>query len=113
MFQPSHVGDAQGAQIENRAGAIGDYVGARAALDEAGVDGDAPTQVVPPLNALELPGEFVDRIDAFLRSEARMRGTRRLTLVPSLSVSTNSATGTGLSEAVYLGFAIWRNEYNK
>ena len=39
---------------------------------------------------------------------ARMRGVRRLTLVPSLSVATSSATGTGLSEAAYFGFAISR-----
>src|SRR5437763_379253 len=36
-----------------------------------------------------------------------MRGTRRLTLVPSLRVSTSSDTGTGLSLAAYFGFAIF------
>src|SRR5437867_10568559 len=35
-----------------------------------------------------------------------MRGTRRFTLVPSLSVVTSSETGTGLSETVYFGLAI-------
>jgi hypothetical protein len=35
-----------------------------------------------------------------------MRGTRHPTLVPSLSVATSSATGTGLSDAAYFGFAI-------
>ena len=38
----------------------------------------------------------------------RMRGVRLLTLVPSLSVATSSATGTGLSETAYFGFAIGR-----
>ena len=41
-----------------------------------------------------------------------MRGVRSFTLVPSLSVSTNSETGTGLSEAAYFGFAIMNDEYN-
>src|ERR1022692_3061555 len=36
-----------------------------------------------------------------------MRGTRRLTLVPSLSVATSSDTGTGLSLTAYFGFAIF------
>src|SRR5262245_57454039 len=40
-----------------------------------------------------------------------MRGMRRLTLVPSLRVATSSATGTGLSDTAYFGFAIERNEY--
>jgi hypothetical protein len=40
--------------------------------------------------------------------QARMRGVRSFTLVPSLSVSTSSDTGTGLSEAAYFGFAIFR-----
>lgn len=35
-----------------------------------------------------------------------MRGMRRFTLVPSLSVATSSDTGTGLSETAYFGFAI-------
>src|ERR1039457_5387525 len=37
-----------------------------------------------------------------------MRGVRSFTLVPSLSVSTNSDTGTGLSGAAYFGVAIFR-----
>src|ERR1700747_1693060 len=53
-----HVGNAQGAEIENHAGALWDHVGARAALDEPSVDGDAATQVVPFLNARDLPREF-------------------------------------------------------
>src|SRR5690349_10856268 len=40
-----------------------------------------------------------------------MRGMRRFTLVPSLRVATSSATGTGLSEAAYFGFAIEKIEY--
>src|SRR5947207_11110596 len=36
-----------------------------------------------------------------------MRGMRRLTLVPSVRVSTSSDTGTGLSLAAYFGFAIF------
>jgi phosphatidylserine decarboxylase len=39
-----------------------------------------------------------------------MRGARRFTLVPSLSVSTNSAAGMALSEAAYFGLAIGRNQ---
>src|SRR5262245_51306462 len=35
-----------------------------------------------------------------------MRGRRRFTLVPSLSVATSSQTGAGWSETEYLGFAI-------
>src|SRR5690349_11382515 len=39
-----------------------------------------------------------------------MRGMRRFTLVPSASVATNSATGMGLSDAAYFGFAIGEND---
>src|SRR5262249_50988146 len=45
--------------------------------------------------------------------QARMRGMRRFTLVPSLSVATSSATGIGLSEAAYFGLAIAEVEYNR
>src|ERR1019366_9831425 len=41
-----------------------------------------------------------------------MRGTRRFTLVPSLSVAAGSECGTGLSETAYFGFAIEKPEYN-
>src|ERR1035437_2107305 len=40
--------------------------------------------------------------------QARMRGVRSFTLVPPLSVSTSSDLGTGLPEAAYFGFAIFR-----
>src|ERR1019366_3709643 len=45
---------------------------------------------------------------ASFSEQALMRGMRRLTLVPSLSVSTSSATGAGLSETAYFGFAMSR-----
>ena len=41
-----------------------------------------------------------------------MRGTRRFTLVPSVSVSTSSETGTGLSKWC-IGFAEYQQDYHK
>jgi large subunit ribosomal protein L28 len=41
-----------------------------------------------------------------------MRGILRLTLVPSLNVSTSSVTGMALSDTLYFGFAI-PQKYNK
>src|SRR5271154_4319221 len=69
-----HVSNAQGAEIENHAGAVWDDIGARAALDEPRVDGHAATQVIPFLNARDLPREFVDCVDAFLWCETSVRG---------------------------------------
>ena len=59
-----------GAEIERDCSAVGDDVGAGAAGDDVGVDGDTSAQVVPLLEAGDLRGEFVDGVDSFFGSEA-------------------------------------------
>jgi len=73
-LQFAHVGNAEGAQVEDGASAFGDDVGARAAFHEAGVDGDAAAEIVPFFEARELLRQFVNGVDAFLGSEAGVRG---------------------------------------
>src|SRR5713226_2223312 len=73
-FQTSHVGNAKRTQIEYHARAFRDYVHARAAFDYAGVDGDAAAKIIPSFDARDLPRQFVDSVDPFLRRETRMRG---------------------------------------
>src|SRR5207247_10341429 len=70
LFEAAHVGNAKRAEIEDRASAFRDYIGARAAFKDAGVDRDATARIVPLLDARELPRQFVNGVDAFLwRSE--------------------------------------------
>src|SRR5947208_781357 len=73
-FEAAHVGNAKRTQIEDSSSAFRNYVGTRAAFDDPGVDGDAAAKIVPFFNARELPCQFVNGIDAFLRCKARMRG---------------------------------------
>lgn len=73
-LQIVHVGNAKGAEIEDRAGAIRDDIGARAAFDDASVDGDAASKIVPFFDARELLRQFVNGVDPFLRREAGVRG---------------------------------------
>src|SRR5260370_21542275 len=73
-FHAAHVGNRQGTQVKYSAGAFRNYVRARAALDDAGIDGDAAPKIIPSFDARELPRQLVDRVDSFLRCEARVRG---------------------------------------
>src|SRR5215472_10310903 len=68
----AHVGRPQGPQIEYGAGAFGNHVRARAALDDVGVNADAPSWDVPRFDARKLRGQLVYGIDALFRSEARV-----------------------------------------
>src|SRR6266446_9125195 len=72
-LQVAHIGNAQRAQIENSACAFRNDVGARAAFNDAGVDGEAAAKIIPFFDAPELPRQFVNGVDAFLRCETRMR----------------------------------------
>ena len=72
-FEAAHVGNAKRAEIEDRASAFRDYIGARAAFKDAGVDRDATARIVPLLDARELPRQFVNGVDAFLWSKTRVR----------------------------------------
>ena len=69
-----HVGDAGGAEIGYGAGAVGDYVGARATFDDVHVDGGAALRIIPICNTRNLVREFVDGVDAFFGGEACVRG---------------------------------------
>src|SRR2546429_3817786 len=73
-FEATHVGNTKRTQIEDSASFLRNYVGARTAFDDPGVDGDAAAKIVPFFNARELPCQFVNGVDAFLRCKARMRG---------------------------------------
>src|SRR5256884_9835863 len=73
-FEAAHVGNTKRTQIEDSASFLRNYVGARTAFDDPGVDGDAAAKIVPFFNARELPCQFVNGVDAFLRCKARMRG---------------------------------------
>jgi hypothetical protein len=73
-FEASHVGDAERAEIEDGAGPLGDDVHTGSAFDDVGVDGHAAPEIVPLLDVHKLPRKFVDGVDAFLGSEARVRG---------------------------------------
>ena len=73
-FHAAHVGNPQGPQVKNGAGAFGNYVRARAAFDDAGVDGGAAAIIIPSFDARELPRQFVDGVDPFLWGKARVRG---------------------------------------
>ena len=53
---------------------FGDDVHARPAFDHVGVYADAAAQIVPLLDASELARELVNRVDAFFRREAGVRG---------------------------------------
>jgi len=73
-FHAAHVGNPHGTKIKNSARAFRNYVRARTAFDDAGVDGDAVAKIIPAFDARELPRQFVDGVDAFLRCETRVRG---------------------------------------
>src|ERR1700694_3840659 len=73
-FHGAHVGNPHGTKIKNSARAFRNYVRARAAFDDAGVDGDAAAKIIPPFDPCELPRQFVDGVDTFLRCETRVRG---------------------------------------
>src|SRR5713226_6257476 len=70
----AHVGNPQGTQVKYSSGAFRNYVRARAAFDDAGIDGDAEAKIVPAFDARELPRQFVDGVDTFLWCETRVRG---------------------------------------
>ena len=73
-FEGAHVRGAPGAKVESSFGAIGNDVGASAAFDDVGIDGDAAAGAVPFFDTGDLCGEFVDGVDAFFRGEAGVRG---------------------------------------
>src|ERR1700682_2662068 len=73
-FHAAHVGNPHGTKIKNSARVFRNYVRARAAFDDAGVDGDAAAKIIPSFDPCELPRQFVDGVDTFLRCETRVRG---------------------------------------
>jgi hypothetical protein len=73
-LQDAHVGNAHRAQIKNGSGVFGDDVGARAAFDDAGIDGYTPAKIVPFFEARELRRNFVDGVNSFLGRETCVRG---------------------------------------
>ena len=73
-FEAAHVRDAERTKIEDGAGTFGDDVRPGSAFDNVGVDGHAASEIVPLLDVRKLPRKFVDRVDAFLGSEACVRG---------------------------------------
>ena len=73
-FERTHVGSARCADVYHCAGALGDDVGARAAFDDVGVDGDAAAGLVKPGDARDLQRQFVHRVDAILRIDPGVRG---------------------------------------
>jgi hypothetical protein len=74
LLDAAHVCGTKRTEIEYRLGALGDYVGARAAFDFADIYGDAAAKIVPLLHALDLESEFVDGVHAFLGSESGVGG---------------------------------------
>ncbi len=74
LFNGFHVGESPGAQIQSGLGLIGDDIGARAAGDDVGVEGDAAARIIPLFNARNLRGKFVNGVDAFFGRESRVRG---------------------------------------
>ena len=74
MLDAAGIGGAGGAKVDDGAGAIGDYVGARAAFDDVHVDGGAALRIIPFCNARNLVSEFVDGVDAFFGGQAGVRG---------------------------------------
>ena len=73
-FEAAHVRDAERSEIEDGAGTLGDNVRPGSAFDNVGVNGHAAAEIVPLLDVRKLPRKFVDGVDAFLGSEARVRG---------------------------------------
>src|ERR1700694_5800501 len=71
-IQAAHVGNAKRTQIENGALAFRDNIRVRAPLDDAGVDGDTAAKIIPSCDARELPRQFVNGVDTFLRCETRV-----------------------------------------
>ncbi len=72
-FQAAHIGNMKRTEIENGAGAFRDDIGARAAFDGTGVDGDAATKIVPFFDASKLLSQLVNSVSPFFRREAGMR----------------------------------------
>src|SRR5439155_8418091 len=72
-FEVAHVGNTKRTQIEDSASAFRNYVGARTAFDDPGVDGDSAVKIIPFFNARDLPRQFVNGVDAFLWCKACMR----------------------------------------
>src|ERR1700682_6102295 len=73
-FHAAHVVNPHGTKIKNSARVFRNYVRARAAFDDAGVDGDAAAKIIPSFDPCELARQFVDGVDTFLRRETRVRG---------------------------------------
>ena len=73
-FELTHVGGADGAKIDYRAGAFGDDIGTGAAFDDVDVDGGTAARIGEFYYARDLAGEFVDGVDAFFRREAGVGG---------------------------------------
>src|SRR5580765_237665 len=69
-----HVCDAECTKIEDGTGTLSDYIHTSSALDEVSVHGHAVARVIPLLDACELARKLVNRVDTFLRGEARVRG---------------------------------------
>lgn len=74
FFHRAHIGMTPGAKIEIDLGAVGNHVGASAAIDEVGIDGNAVARVVPLFNTGDLRGEFMNRIDAPVGIQASVSG---------------------------------------
>ena len=74
LFQSAHIGQTPGAKIDIYFGAIGDDVGACAALDDVRIDGNAVAEIVPFFEASDLRGEFVNGVHALIGIESGVGG---------------------------------------
>lgn len=70
FFQSAHIGVTPGAKIKINFGAVGDDVGASAAIDEIRIHGNAVTRVVPFFDPGDLRGEFMNSVNAPVRIQA-------------------------------------------
>jgi hypothetical protein len=72
-LEAARVCYAECTKIEDGAGTLSDYIHTSSALDDVRVHGHAVARVVPLLDACELARKLVNRVDTFLRGEARVR----------------------------------------
>ena len=74
FFQSAHVGVTPGAKIKINFGAVGNDVGASAAIDEIRIHGNAVTRIVPFFDPGDLRGEFMNSVNAPVRIQASVSG---------------------------------------
>lgn len=75
LFEGMHISKTPGSKVEINLGGVRDNVGASAAVDEVRVYRHAMAGIVPFLNAGDLSGQFVNRVDALIGVQTGVRGT--------------------------------------